>query len=302
MFWIIIYHLFISLVLIHLLLLRFSSLLFVLFRLLAFGPPCRLVYLTQMRTHDSPHLRTHRLHSSLNSPCYPKLKCAHMIRLICAHTNWVMMISFCSLLRLIDDVLITSLWTFIYMMISFCSLLPQVHATHTLCVLHSFMSTKDFTSFCQLKLHARMSWQLPTSFFMAADGRFIFWRVKVKVLNNVTSCRNHNDTCSAWKLACLRAVPVHGSESPNSASKAMDVKWDNKVQIVKQSGRVPFIHSFHSFIHSFIHSFFQPCKPRVQPRKPRAHPSFACTNEINSPRVHSREIPRVQTRLRPQGV
>ena len=43
MFWIIIYHLFISLVLIHLLLLRFSSLLFVLFRLLAFGPPCRLV-------------------------------------------------------------------------------------------------------------------------------------------------------------------------------------------------------------------------------------------------------------------
>ena len=30
--------------LIHLLLLRFSSLLFVLFRLLAFGPPCRLVF------------------------------------------------------------------------------------------------------------------------------------------------------------------------------------------------------------------------------------------------------------------
>ena len=29
--------------LIHLLLLRFSSLLFVLFRLLAFGPPCRLI-------------------------------------------------------------------------------------------------------------------------------------------------------------------------------------------------------------------------------------------------------------------
>ena len=87
-----------------------------------------------MRTHDSPHLRTHRLHSSLNSPCYPKLKCAHMIRLICAHTNSVMMISFCSLLRLIDDVLITSLWTFIYMMISFCSLLPQVHVTQTLCV------------------------------------------------------------------------------------------------------------------------------------------------------------------------
>ena len=41
-------------------------------------------------------------------------------------------------------------------------------------------------------------------------------------------------------------------------------------------------------VHSFIHSW-----------KPRAHPSFACTNEINSPRVHSREIPRVQTRLRP---
>ena len=70
---------------------------------------------------------------------------------------------------------------------------------------------------------------------------------------------------------------------------------------MKQSGRVPFIHSFIHFIHSFIHSFFQPCKPRVQPRKPCAHPSFACTNEINSPRVHSREIPRVQTRLRPSS-
>ena len=46
-----------------------------------------LIYLTQLRTHDSPQIRTHRLHSSLNSPCYPKLKCAHMIRLICAHTN-----------------------------------------------------------------------------------------------------------------------------------------------------------------------------------------------------------------------
>ena len=69
---------------------------------------------------------------------------------------------------------------------------------------------------------------------------------------------------------------------------------------MKQSGRVPFIHSFiHSVIHSFIHSFFQPCKPRVQTREPRVQTSFACTNEINSPRVYSREIPLVQTRLRP---
>ena len=77
-----------------------------------------------------------------------------MIRLIRAHTNSVMMISFGSLLRLIDDVLITSLWTFIYMMISFL--------------------------------------------LIASTGS------------------RHTDA--------LRLIPVHGSDSPNSASKAMDVK------------------------------------------------------------------------------
>ena len=65
------------------------------------------VYLTHLRIHDSLQLRSHRLHSSLNSPCNLKLSCAHMIRLTCAYT--------------------TSLWTFIYVMISFCSLFPQYH-------------------------------------------------------------------------------------------------------------------------------------------------------------------------------
>ena len=101
------------------------------------------IYLTHLRTQDSPQLRTHRLHSSLNTPCYLKLSCAHKIRLTCAHTQIESRSLFACFLLGWDGgvggggaggVLITSLWTFIYMMISFCSLLPQYHVTQMLCV------------------------------------------------------------------------------------------------------------------------------------------------------------------------
>ena len=60
------------------------------------------------------------------------------------------------------------------------------------------------------------------------------------------------------------------------------------------------VHIFlQSLIHPLIHSFIQPSKPRAQPSKPRANPSRACTTEVIYARVQTRQIPRVQPRLRP---